>query len=59
MGAGGMIRSTFALPTLIALLSVVGLVSALTGDGVRDVLSWIALAVPVVAVGWAMRAQRR
>jgi hypothetical protein len=54
-----MIRSTFALPALIALLSVVGLVSALTGDGVRDVLSWIALAVPVVAVGWAMRVQRR
>ena len=48
-----------ALPVLIALLSMIGLVSALTGDGVRDLLSWIALAVPVAAVGWAMRMQRR
>ncbi|MFV0624001.1 hypothetical protein ACBY01_08345 [Sphingomonas sp. ac-8] len=54
-----MIRSTFALPVAIALLSILGLLSALTGDGGRDLLSWIALAVPVAAVGWAMRVQRR
>lgn len=48
----------FIIPALIALVSCVGLVSALTGDGVRDVISWAALAVPVAAWGWAMHARR-
>lgn len=51
-------RAIFALPLAIALLSIVGLVSALTGDGFRDALSWAALGVPVAAVGWAMKARR-
>lgn len=49
-----MIRSTFAVPTLIALATVFGLIAALTGGGWRDAAAWIALAIPVVAVGWAM-----
>lgn len=53
-----MIRSTFALPVVIALVSLFGLVGALTGDGVRDALSWAALAMPILAVGWAMRPRR-
>lgn len=52
------LRAIFAVPLAIALLSVAGLVSALTGDGWRDALGWAALAVPVIAVGWAMRARR-
>lgn len=48
----------FAVPVVIAIASVVALVVALTGDGWRDAVSWIGLAVPVVAVGWAMRARR-
>jgi hypothetical protein len=48
----------FAVPAAIAVLSSIGLLSALTGDGFRDILSWILLAVPVVAVIWAMRARR-
>lgn len=47
----------FAMPLAIALLSLVGLVSALTGDGWRDALSWLGLGVPVLAVGWAMLAR--
>ncbi len=46
------------MPMLIAALSLIGLVSALTGDGMRDVLSWLTLGVPVAVVGWAMRARR-
>ena len=49
-----MIRSTFAIPTLIALATVFGLVAALTGGGWRDAAAWIVLAIPVAAVGWAM-----
>lgn len=52
------LRAIFAIPLLLALASVVGLVIALTGDGLRDAASWIALAIPVFAVGWAMHARR-
>lgn len=53
-----MIRSTFAIPTIIAAISLLGLILALTGDGVRDALSWAALTTPVAAVAWAMRGKR-
>ena len=53
-GAGAI----FAWPIAIAVLSSVALVAALTGDGWHDWLSWAALAVPVLAVAWAMRARR-
>lgn len=52
------LRAIFAWPLVIFLIGIVGLVSALTGDGWRDGLSWLALAVPVVALAWAMRARR-
>ncbi len=54
-----MTRPTFLLPTLIALASLVGLISALSGDGLRDVVAWIALAIPIGAVVWARIVQRR
>jgi len=49
-----MIRSTFFLPVLLALLSLAGLVVALTGEGWRDHLSSVALLTPVAAVIWAV-----
>lgn len=49
----------FRIPLLIGLFSVVGLVAALTGDGWRDVISWLSLAMPVAAVAWAMKHRRR
>ena len=53
-----MIRATWPLPILIAILSLVGLVAALTGDGWRDVLSWIGLAAAVFPLPWALAARR-
>ena len=53
------LRTILAWPCAIALLSLIGLVSALTGDGLRDLLSWAALAVPVGAIAWAWRYRRR
>ncbi|MBB5709851.1 hypothetical protein [Sphingomonas xinjiangensis] len=53
-GLGGI----FAIPLGIALLSSVALILALTGDGWPDILSWTGLAVPVLAVGWAMQVRR-
>lgn len=51
-------RAVFALPLAISVLSAMGLVSALTGDGWRDAASWLGLAAPVLAVIWAMKARR-
>ena len=52
-----MIRSTFAIPLLLALLSLLGLVVALTGEGWRDQLSWAALFAPLASVLWAVARQ--
>ena len=52
------LRAIFAAPLLLALVSIAGLVVALTGDGFRDAASWAALCIPVLAVGWAMKARR-
>jgi len=37
----------YQTPLLIAVISGVGLASALLGDGVWDILSWINLGIPV------------
>lgn len=52
------LRAVFARPLALAVLSIVALVAALTGDGWRDALSWGGLAAPVLAVGWAMKTRR-
>jgi hypothetical protein len=38
----------FAAPFAIAATSSVGLVTALVGDGLLDLISWACLAIPVV-----------
>ena len=43
------LRQVFAAPLAIAVLSTVGLISALVGD-IWDVLSWLTLAIPVVVI---------
>ena len=46
----------WAAPLMLVALTVFGLASALLGDDVWDVLSWITLAVPlVVCVVFALR----
>jgi hypothetical protein len=47
-----------AIPAAIAAVSIVGLVSALAGDGLSDILSWVALAIPVATIVWAIRKRR-
>jgi len=41
----------WAVPVLLALLTVVGLVAALLGDGVWDLVSAVALGAPVAVGG--------
>jgi cyanate permease len=52
------LRAIFAWPAAISLLGIIGLVSALTGDGWRDGLSWLALGAPVAVLAWAMQTRR-
>ncbi len=42
----------FAIPMVLGVLSVVGLISALVGDGVWDGVSWVTLAVPILLCGY-------
>jgi hypothetical protein len=45
------VRDIFKWPLLVGVLSTVGLLSALLGDGIWDGLSWVALAIPVLLYG--------
>jgi hypothetical protein len=40
----------FGVPVILAALSAFGLLSALLGDGVWDVLSWFTLGIPVAVI---------
>ena len=45
----------FAWPLAIFIVGIAGLVIALTGDGWRDAVAWVALTAPIAAVFRAMR----
>jgi len=49
--------SPFTAPTWIAAASLLGLVSALVGDGVFDVVSWVVFAalIGLVVRAWVKR----
>lgn len=42
----------FAIPMVLGVLSIVGLVSALVGDGIWDGVSWATLAIPILLCGY-------
>jgi hypothetical protein len=42
------VRKTFAIPTLIGLLTAAGLFAALLGDGWWDALAWLGMGVAAV-----------
>jgi hypothetical protein len=39
-------------PIVLAVLTVIGLIAALLGDGVWDAVSALALGIPVLACAW-------
>ena len=52
-------RSVWGWPVVLALLSSIGLLSALLGDGVWDWISWMGLGVPaLLCVVLGLRGQR-
>jgi len=50
-------RSPFIAPAWLALASVVGLVSALIGDGLLDLISWVVFTalIALVVRAWVKR----
>jgi hypothetical protein len=48
------IGQIFGIPLLMALLSAIGLVSALVGDGIWDSVSWAALLIPILLCGYCL-----
>jgi len=40
----------FGVPIVLGLVSIIGLVAALVGDGLYDAVSWITLSIPVVVI---------
>ena len=45
----GLIR-IFAVPAILAVLTIFGLTSGILGDGIWDAISWIALGIPIAVV---------
>jgi hypothetical protein len=45
-------RKVWGMPLIIGICSAVGLLSALTGDGIYDTLSWLTLGFAVVVAFW-------
>ena len=43
-------RQIWTVPIALGIVSAIGLVSALLGDGMWDVLSWVMLNAPIAAV---------
>lgn len=54
-------RSPFIAPAWITIASIVGLVSALVGDGVFDVISWLVFVVLIALFvrAWMKRDRKR
>lgn len=42
----------WGVPLLLAIISLVGLISALVGDGLLDFLSWLGLGIPLLVIAW-------
>jgi hypothetical protein len=53
------LKAIFAVPVLVAILSLIGLIGALLGDGVWDGIGWLGLGAGVAVLAWALVARRR
>jgi hypothetical protein len=46
------LRHVYGEPAFLAGITVAGLLSAIFGNGAWDLLSWIALAIPLLVLAW-------
>jgi hypothetical protein len=49
----------WGMPILLGILTIIGLLSALFGDGIWDAISALALGAPVVVGAWYSLRRRR
>ncbi|WP_313706438.1 hypothetical protein [Massilia sp.] len=55
----GRFMALWGMPILLGVLTVIGLVSALFGDGIWDTVSALALGAPVAVGGWFSLRRRK
>ena len=53
------IRQIFFIPAVLGVFSLIGLITALVGDGIYDFLSWVALCIPLFVLGVCLRRVER
>lgn len=51
-------QSTFFIPSILAVLSLFGLIVALIYDGVLHIPAWVALSAPIAAIAVALASSR-
>ena len=44
------VRMTYGVPAILALITCVGLLSGVLGDGVWDAISWVGLGIPIAVL---------
>lgn len=49
----------FMIPSALGIVSAIGLVAALVGDGAWDAAGWMALSVPAIVTMWCLWGRRR
>lgn len=52
------LKAIFAVPLVVGLLSLIGLVAALLGDGVWDAAGWLTIGMSIIVLVWALIARR-
>lgn len=45
-------KAVYRIPVVLSIITIVGLLSALFGDGLWDVVSWGLLAIPLALLGF-------
>jgi hypothetical protein len=53
------LKKVYGPPLSLAVVTLIGLLSALVGDGLCDALSWICLGIPVIVIAWCYLTQHR
>lgn len=48
------LRQIFVIPLVLGILTTVGLIAALVGDGIWDWLSWVTLGIPTVVCAYCL-----
>jgi hypothetical protein len=53
------VRTVYAIPLVLSLITITGLIAALLGDGLWDAISWTLLALPIALLCYFLFLPRR